>query len=494
MKHRNIMIFGTSSNVGKSVISTGLCRVFKEDGYRVAPFKAQNIALNSYVTSCGCEIGRAQAVQAEACGLDPSPYMNPILIKPAGDQNSQIILNGKVFENLNTQDPLQIKENLKLEILKAYGHIRENYEVSVLEGAGSPAEINLKKNDLVNNGMADMADAPVILVGDIERGGVFASIYGTIMLLDEKERKRIKGVVINKFHGDVDLLKSGIEMLEELIGIPVLGVLPYTEMDIDAEDSLSDKFYKSNGNGEINISVVKLKHLSNSTDIDVLNNYSGVNLRYIRKSSELGHEDLIIIPGSKNTIKDLKELNEKGISKKIIELSKSGVVVFGICGGFQMLGEIISDPFGVETDSQEVQGMDLLKLKTILKAEKITVQYSGSLLNTKGILDGMSGIQVQGYEIHHGITFGDEEPILAQDNCIKGAVKENVLGTYIHGIFDNVDFTNRFLNKIREKKGLEIQELGVNLCEIRNREYDKLAKLIREHIDIEKLYEIMQLD
>ena len=383
---------------------------------------------------------------------------------------------------------------MKFEILKAYEYITENYEVAVLEGAGSPAEINLKKNDLVNTGMAEMADAPVVLVGDIERGGVFASIYGTIMLLNESEKKRIRGIIINKFHGDKSLLKSGIEMLEKLVGIPVLGVLPFREMNIEAEDSLSDKLYKISENGDVNISVIKLKHLSNATDLDALNNYSDINLRYINKASELGFEDVIIIPGSKNTIDDLKELNENGISKKIIELSKVGVVVFGICGGYQMLGETISDPFGVESSNQEMQGLGLLKLKTILKEKKIIAQYSGHLVNTKCILSGMDGTQIKGYEIHHGITFGDEQSILESDNCVKGAVRENVLGTYIHGIFNSNDFTNKFLNKIRERKGLEIQETEIDLCDIRNQEYDELAKFLREHIDIEKLYEIIDMD
>ncbi len=491
MKHKNIMVLGTASNVGKSLITAGLCRVFKQDGYSVCPFKSQNMALNSYITKDGKEMGRAQVVQAEAAGIEPMAYMNPILLKPTTDKKSQVIVNGKVLENMSAKDYFKFKYRLKSEILKAYGYIRENYDVSVLEGAGSPAEINLKHDDIVNTGMAEMADAPVILVGDIDRGGVFASVYGTVALLEENERKRVKGIVINKFRGDLNILKPGIKMLEDLVGIPVLGVVPHAELNIEDEDSLSEKFYKKRGPGEIKVSVIKLKHLSNFTDLDALGSYSDVSVKYVSRASELGNEDIIIIPGSKNTIEDLKDLNEKGIAEKIIRLSKKGTAIFGICGGYQMLGQKVVDPHAIESDISEIPGLGILDLETVMLPEKTTIQYSGALSSTSGILADMDGVQVVGYEIHQGITNGDETAILKGENCIKGVVRGNIVGTYIHGIFDNGEFTNRFLNKIREIKGLGSYESGIDFREQKELEYDKLAKLIRGSLDMDKIYGIM---
>ncbi len=491
MEHKNIMVLGTASNVGKSLITAGLCRVFKQDGYSVCPFKSQNMALNSYITKDGKEMGRAQVVQAEASGIEPMVYMNPILLKPTTDKKSQVIVNGKVLENMNAKDYFKFKDRLKPEILKAYGYIKENYDISVLEGAGSPAEINLKHDDIVNTGMAEMADAPVILVGDIDRGGVFASVYGTIALLDESERKRVKGIVINKFRGDLNILKPGIKMLEELVGIPVLGVVPHAELNIEDEDSLSEKLYKKSEDRDIKISVIKLKHLSNFTDLDALGNYKDVSVKYVSRASELGDEDIIIIPGSKNTIEDLKDINEKGMAEKIIRLSKKGTVIFGICGGYQILGQKVVDPHAIESDIREIPGLGILDLETVMLPEKTTTQYSGSLSCTSGILAGMDGVLVEGYEIHQGITNGEETAILKGENCIKGVVNGNVVGTYIHGIFDNGDFTNRFLNKIREIKGLDSCKSGIDFREQKEREYDKLAELLRNSLDMEGIYKIM---
>ena len=502
-KHKNIMIFGTGSNVGKSIIAAGLCRIFYQDGYRVVPFKSQNMALNSFITKSGKEMGRAQVVQAEAAKIEPEVFMNPILLKPTTDRKSQIIVNGKVYKNMCAREYFAFKHNLKKEIMKAYNYIQENYDICVLEGAGSPAEINLKKDDIVNTGMAEMADAPVILVADIDRGGVFAAIYGTIMLLEESERDRIKGVVINKFRGDKSLLSNGIEMIEKLTNVPVLGVVPYVKLGIEEEDSLGIDKYNEKKDAKIKISVIKLKHISNFTDIDALSHYSDVSLKYVKSANELGNEDVIIIPGSKNTIEDMKNLIEKDIARKIIRLAKVGTTVFGICGGFQILGQKIMDLNNLESNLREISGLGLLPIETVIETEKITTQYENTLKNLNGILSGMENIKVNGYEIHQGYSYlengGKSESLKEiQKNCIfgeenlKGMVRENVIGTYVHGIFDNFEFTNNFLNKIRENKGLEYVDEKFSYSEYKDREYNKLAKVLRENIDIKKIYEIMK--
>jgi len=322
--HKNIMLMGTGSNVGKSIMAAGLCRIFYQDGYRVSPFKSQNMALNSYITKDGKEMGRAQVVQAEAANIEPESFMNPVLLKPTTDRKSQVIVNGKVYKNMDAREYFAYKHNLKKDIMAAYNHIRKNFDICVLEGAGSPAEINLKEDDIVNTGMAEMADSPVLLVADIDRGGVFAAIYGTVMLLEENERKRIKGVIINKFRGDKSLLTSGIEMIEKLTDIPVIGVVPFVPLGIEEEDSLGIDKYNEKREEKIRISVIKLKHISNFTDIDALSHYNDVSLKYVTKSSELGNEDIIIIPGSKNTIEDMKDLIEKNIGREIVRIARKG--------------------------------------------------------------------------------------------------------------------------------------------------------------------------
>jgi adenosylcobyric acid synthase len=492
VKHKNIMILGTGSNVGKSIITAGLCRVFMQDGYKTAPFKSQNMALNSFITKDGKEMGRAQVVQAEAAGIEPEVYMNPILLKPTTDRKSQVIVNGRVLENMDARDYFAFKHNLKDQIMKAYNYIRENFEISVLEGAGSPAEINLKEDDIVNTGMAEMADAPVILVGDIDRGGVFASVYGTVMLLEESERKRIKGIIINKFRGDVSLLEPGIKMLEDMINIPVLGVLPYVKLEIEEEDSLGIKNFNTKRDGKINVSVIRLKHISNFTDINALDQYSDLNIKYVTKASELGDEDMIIIPGSKNTIEDMKDLSDKGISEKISRAAKNGTVIFGICGGFQILGNKITDSHNIESSIEEINGLGLMDIETVMSAEKTTTQYTDKLSDTEGILSGGDGTEISGYEIHQGISTGTEQVIMGSSENIKGAVKGNIIGTYIHGIFDNGEFTNFLLNKIRELKGLEKVEEYFDFKEFKEQEYNKLADVIRQNLDIKKIYEIME--
>ena len=505
--HKNIMLLGTGSNVGKSIIAAGLCRIFYQDGYRVSPFKSQNMALNSYITKDGKEMGRAQVVQAEAANIEPEAFMNPILLKPTTDRKSQVIVNGKVYKNMDAREYFAYKHNLKKDIMTAYNHIRENFDICVLEGAGSPAEINLKEDDIVNTGMAEMADSPVLLVADIDRGGVFAAIYGTVMLLEENERKRIKGVIINKFRGDKSLLTSGIEMIEKLTDIPVLGVVPFVPLGIEEEDSLGIDKYNEKKEGKIRISVIKLKHISNFTDIDALSHYNDVSLKYVTKSSELGNEDIIIIPGSKNTVEDMKDLIEKNIGREIVRIAKKGTPVFGICGGFQMLGQKIMDPEKIESDLKEISGLGLLDIETVMKSDKTTTQYKNTVKNVSGILTGTEGMEIKGYEIHQGYSYpvnekneenNNSENILKNDTgCLfgeeklKGAVKDNIAGTYIHGIFDNSEFTSHFLNEVRKLKGLDRIDENFSYSDYKNREYDKLAEVLRENLDIQKIYEIM---
>lgn len=490
MKHRNIMIVGTSSGAGKSITVTGLCRAFHRDGYKVAPFKSQNMALNSYISKTGGEMGRAQVVQAMASGIEPEAYMNPILLKPTTARKIQVIVNGKSIGNMSGLEYGKFKTSLKPEIMKSYDYIRENFDISVIEGAGSPVEINIKEEDIANMGMAKMADAPVILVADIDRGGVFASVYGTIMLMTPEERARVKGVIINKFRGDVNILKPGLSKLEELTGVPVVGVMPYSDIDIEDEDSLTDRFKNSKENKGIKISVIKLKHISNFTDIDALSIQDDVTINYVTSADELGNEDMIVIPGSKNTIDDLKDIKDRGIATEIIKASRNGTVIVGICGGFQILGERVKDPYGIESDIKEIPGLGILDTETVMEKEKNTIQYTGKLVNTKGILEGLDGTEIKGYEIHQGVTVGNESSV-TEDDHIVAVVKDNIFGTYLHGIFDNEKVTRTILNRIRDKKGMEQLGEGITFDEYREREFDKLEKVVRENIDIKKIYEIL---
>jgi adenosylcobyric acid synthase len=483
MKHKNIMIYGTASNAGKSIVVTGLCRIFKQDGYKVSPFKSQNMALNSYVTDSGGEIGVAQAIQAEAAGVNPEIYMNPILMKPTSDRKSQIILNGKALQNMDAAEYFVKRKFMKEEVMKSYNYIRENYDISVIEGAGSPAEINLKQDDIVNTGMAEMADSPAILVGDIDRGGVFASIYGTIMLLTEEERKRVKGVIINKFRGDVALLEPGLKMIEELINKPVLGVLPYFEVNVGDEDSLSSKFDIVKNDGIINLSIIKLKHTSNFTDFDPLYNCKELNIKYVESGSEMGDEDIIVIPGSKNTIEDLKAIKESGIAEKIVRAVRNGKMVIGICGGYQMLGQKVIDKNGIESSLKEINGLGLFDSETMFESEKITEKYRGEIEGLSGEFSVMNGMSVSGYEIHHGITGETKERRFES----KGAV----LGTYIHGIFENDRFTSEILKIAGEKKGVEINKEIRDYKSYKESEFDKLAEIFRKNLDMDKIYKIM---
>ena len=485
------MVVGTSSGAGKSITVTALCRVLTKDGYKVSPFKSQNMALNSFVTKSGLEMGRAQVVQAYACMIEPEAYMNPILLKPTTDRKIQIIVNGKSIGNMSGIEYGKFKTSLKPEIMKSYDYIRENYDISILEGAGSPVEINIKGEDIANMKMAEMADSSVILVADIDRGGVFASIYGTIMLMSEKERARVKGVIINKFRGDINILKSGLEEIEKLTGVPVIGVMPYTNVDIEDEDSVTERFKRLQKKKGINTSVIKLKHISNFTDIDALRMVEDINIKYINSVDEMGEEDIIIIPGTKNTIDDLKELKDNGIATEIIKASKNGKVIIGICGGFQMLGEKIKDPYGIESEIKEIPGLGLLELETVMEKEKNTTQYEGKLSNCTGLLEGLEGEKIKGYEIHQGVTFGNESKVNDEDRIVTIIKGENIFATYLHGIFENEKITRNILNKVRAKKGIELQMKGITFDEYREQQLDKLEKIFRENVDIDKIYEIL---
>ena len=495
MKKANLMIVGTSSGAGKSLFVTALCRIFYKDKYKVSPFKSQNMALNSYITKDGKEMGRAQVVQAEASGLEPDVNMNPILLKPSTMNKIQIIVCGKSIGNMSGVEYNQYKKNLISVLKETYSKIENENDIVVIEGAGSPAEINIKEEDISNFAMARIANAPVILVADIDRGGVFASIYGTIMLLNEEDRKRIKGIVINKFRGNKEVLKSGFEIIENLTGVKTLGVIPYTDIDIEDEDSLSEKYksFKLNKNSnKIKISVIKLKHISNVTDIDALSIYNDVEIQFVTERSQIGNEDLIIIPGSKNTIDDLKWLKESGMAEEIIKRARTETIIFGICGGFQILGNKVKDPYHIEGDIEELNGLGLLDLETIMENEKTLVQYNGKLVVDNGILKTLNNFEIKGYEIHQGITNGNEKN-LTTDNRIIFVNRDNIIATYLHGIFNNKDFTDSLLNEIRRRKGLEEVNDNISYEEYKLKEFDKLEKLVRENVDIDEIYKIIGL-
>ncbi|WP_405350279.1 cobyric acid synthase [Fusobacterium animalis] len=495
MKKANLMVVGTSSGAGKSLFVTALCRIFYKDKYKVSPFKSQNMALNSYITKDGKEMGRAQVVQAEASGLEPEVEMNPILLKPSSMNKIQIIVCGKSIGNMSGTEYNQYKKNLIPVLKETYSKIENENDIVVIEGAGSPAEINIKEEDISNFAMARIVDAPVILVADIDRGGVFASIYGTIMLLKEEDRKRIKGIVINKFRGNKEVLKSGFEIIENLTGIKTLGVIPYADIDIEDEDSLSEKYksFKLNKNSnKIKVSVIKLNHISNVTDIDALSIYDDVEIQFVTERSQIGNEDLIVIPGSKNTIDDLKWLKESGIAEEIIKRARTKTIIFGICGGFQILGNKVKDPYHIEGDIEELNGLGLLDLETIMENEKILVQYKGKLSVNNGILKILNNFEIKGYEIHQGITQGNEKNLTTDDRTIF-VNRDNIIATYLHGIFDNKNFTDVLLNEIRRRKGLEEVNNNISYEEYKLKEFDKLEKLVRENVDIDEIYKIIGL-
>ncbi|HHW30120.1 MAG TPA: cobyric acid synthase [Clostridiaceae bacterium] len=491
-----IMIQGTTSNAGKSLITAGLCRIFAQDGYRVAPFKSQNIALNSYITEEGLEMGRAQVVQAEAAYKKPDVRMNPILLKPTSEKGSQVIVNGEVVGNINAMDYYKDKTKLISVIMKSYNSLAAENDIIVIEGAGSPAEINLKENDIVNMGMAKMASSPVLIVGDIDRGGVFASLYGTYMLQDETEKKYIKGNIINKFRGDIRILEPGIKMPEDLIPVPTVGVVPYMNLKIDDEDSLSEVFENSGVPADIDIAVIKLPRISNFTDFNAFELILGVKVRYISSEKEFKFPDLLILPGTKNTIDDLKWLRKNGIETQILKYASSGNPVFGICGGYQMLCKSIKDPYGVEGGG-EIEGLGLIDAHTVFEKEKTRTRVRGTFKYAGGIFSELNGKSFEGYEIHMGITKADG--FLSMLKCMDGSEKTdglcqgNVYGTYVHGIFDSEEVLKTIIKALYNKKGLKYNEiLSYDAKTHKEREYDKLADELRKSLDIKYIYKVIE--
>lgn len=484
-----IMIQGTASSVGKSILTAALCRIFKEDGYSVCPFKSQNMSLNSYITLSGMEMGRAQVLQAYAAGLEPEVYMNPILLKPTTDKRCQVIVNGKVHSNSSAMEYHNMKLDFKEMLKKQFNELEEKFEIIVIEGAGSPAEINLRDKDIVNMGMAEIADSPVLLVGDIDKGGVFASLAGTISLLNEDEKVRVKGTIINKFRGDLEILKPGLTMIEDITKIKCLGVVPYFRLQLEDEDGAISFNYKVLA--PIDIVVVKLPHISNFTDFDSLKTEEDVSVRFIERIEDFGTPDLLIIPGSKNTIEDLLFIRKNGLEEKIKEYSLKGNII-GICGGYQILGEKIEDPYFMETNLKEIEGMNLLNINTVFEKEKRTTRVEGA----KYTID--NSIEVYGYEIHMGISSYKEGCIPLfnikneEGSHFDGAIniQGNIMGTYLHGVFDGRDFREMILNKIRKSKGLE-EKKSLTYENIREKELDKLASLVRKSINMDEIYEIM---
>lgn len=480
-----IMVQGTMSGVGKSFLVAGLCRIFKQDGLRVAPFKSQNMALNSYITEDGLEMGRAQVMQAEAAGIKPDVCMNPILLKPTDSVGSQVIVNGEVIGNMKAREYFEYKTKLIPDIKKAFHKLESMAEVIVIEGAGSPAEINLKDNDIVNMGMAEIVDAPVLLVADIDRGGVFAQLLGTVMLLEDSERDRIKGLIINKFRGDKTILDPGITMIEERSGISVTGVLPYMDVRLEDEDSLSDRF-DNKTRGVIDIAVVRFPRISNFTDFNVFEQIDGVSIRYVTKPDELEGADMVILPGSKNTIGDLKWMRENGIESMVKKLSEN-VPVFGICGGYQMLGNTISDPNSIECGGS-INGLGLLDIDTLLQKEKTRTQKRGCINSLDGIFSSLSGLEYEGYEIHVGETTVSSDK---KDDVVINA--GNAYGTYIHGIFDQKVITSAIVDALAKKKNVSIDKNAImDYSSYKEQEYDRMADILREHLNMGEIYAMLR--
>ena len=473
-KAKPIMIQGTMSNAGKSLLCAALCRIFHQDGYRVAPFKSQNMALNSFITD-------AQVVQAEAACVKPSVLMNPILLKPTTDVGSQVIVNGEVRGNMRAADYFKYKTQLVPDILRAYDTLASEADIMVIEGAGSPAEINLKSADIVNMGMAKMASSPVLLVGDIDRGGVFAQLFGTVALLEPDERAMVKATVINKFRGDVSILAPGLDMLYDLVKVPCAGVVPYVRVDIDDEDSLSERL-AAGARKEIDIAVVSLPRISNFTDFSPFSRFSGVSLRYVKNLFEMGSPDMILLPGTKSTISDLKWLRQNGLEAAILKAASRGTPVFGICGGLQMLGQKISDPYNTEGGG-EIAGMGLLPIETVFAKEKTRTQTEGIFRDEEGLFAGLNGLYYRGYEIHMGQS-GTNAPLIRSGN---------VWGSYIHGLFDENGIAEVIVRALYDRAGLEFDENAVfDVHEYRESQYDKLADAVRGALDMDMIYRIIE--
>ena len=497
-----IMIQGTMSNAGKSLLAAGLCRIFRQDGYSVAPFKSQNMALNSFITEEGLEMGRAQVMQAEAAGIRPSVKMNPILLKPTNDVGSQVIVNGEVLGTMSARDYFKYKKKLVPDIMKAYQELSDEYDIIVIEGAGSPAEINLKNDDIVNMGMAKMAKAPVLLVGDIDRGGVFAQLIGTVDLLEPSERDMVKGLIINKFRGDKTILDPGVKMLEERSHIPVVGVAPYMNIQVEDEDSLTERFDRKQSAGLIDIAVIRVPRISNFTDFNPFESVEGVSLRYVQHVSELKNPDMIILPGTKNTMEDLLWMRENGLEAAVLKAAAAGCIVFGICGGYQMLGDTLSDPYHVEAGGK-IRGMGLLPMDTVFASKKTRTRVTGQFLPMPGTFAALSGVSLEGYEIHMGESVRKEGILPAtklmvvgnqpEETKTEGAFHENVCGTYVHGVFDKEEVVETLIRILGERKGIDVSSMtGIDFAAFKETQYNILAAELRKHLDMKKIYSILE--
>lgn len=498
MGAKSLMIQGTMSGVGKSLLVAGLCRVLAQDGVRVAPFKSQNMALNSAITADGLEIGRAQAMQAEAAGIDPTAAMNPVLLKPTTDTGSQVILHGKPLGTMQAREYFRFRHTLKEPIMKAYRELQRDYDVILIEGAGSPVELNLKRDDIVNMGLARMTSSPVVLAGDIDRGGVFAQLVGTLMLLEDDERRLVKATIVNKFRGDPTLFSDGMRILRERTGLPVAGLMPYVQVDLEDEDSVSERLNMRGRRGLVDIAVIRLPKISNFTDFIALEAVEGVGVRYVEDPHELGHPDLVIIPGTKATLADLRWMRTTGMEVAVVRVARSGVPVLGICGGYQMLGEAVIDPRGMEGGGEE-RGLGLLPVRTTFCKEKRQTQVAGSFMEVEGPLSVLAGTEVRGYEIHMGLTertggapllrLRDLDGEVTEDGC----QAEGVYGTYLHGLFDTEGASTALVRALLRAKGLDsVQVSSQDMRAYKQRQFDVLADGIRANLNMRLIYDIIE--
>ena len=489
-KARCIMVQGTMSGAGKSLLCAALCRIFAQDGYRTAPFKSQNMALNSFVTRDGLEMGRAQVVQAQAAGVEPDVRMNPILLKPSSDIGSQVIVNGEVRGDMPAKEYFRRKKALIPDILRAYDNLASEFDIIVIEGAGSPAEINLKADDIVNMGLARLVAAPVLLAGDIDRGGVFAQLYGTVELLEPDERARICGLIINKFRGDVEILRPGLAMLEEKTRLPVVGVVPYLKVDIEDEDSLSERLQQKNAVKPLDVAIVRLPHISNFTDFMPLEQHPLLGVRYVQAARELGMPDLIILPGTKNTVNDLLWLRQCGLETAVQKLARRGTPVLGVCGGYQMLGGMLDDSAGTESGRpQTLRGLELLPTRTVFTLEKRRAQVTATATAP------FAGAALTGYEIHTGRTTVEGAPFCTlADGTPDGCVQGSVFGTYLHGLFDSGELTEKLAALLCRRKGLAPETAApLTMQAYREQQFDLLADGVRRALDMSAIYAAMGL-
>ena len=489
-KARCIMVQGTMSGAGKSLLCAALCRIFAQDGYRTAPFKSQNMALNSFVTRDGLEMGRAQVVQAQAAGVEPDVRMNPILLKPSSDIGSQVIVNGEVRGDMPAKEYFRRKKALIPDILRAYDDLASEFDIIVIEGAGSPAEINLKADDIVNMGLARLVAAPVLLAGDIDRGGVFAQLYGTVELLEPDERARICGLIINKFRGDVEILRPGLATLEEKTRLPVVGVVPYLKVDIEDEDSLSERLQQKNAVKPLDVAIVRLPHISNFTDFMPLEQHPLLGVRYVQAARELGMPDLIILPGTKNTVNDLLWLRQCGLETAVQKLARRGTPVLGVCGGYQMLGGMLDDSAGTESGRpQTLRGLELLPTRTVFVLEKRRAQVTATAAAP------FAGAALTGYEIHTGRTTVEGAPFCTlADGTPDGCVQGSVFGTYLHGLFDSGELTEKLAALLCRRKGLAPETAApLTMQAYREQQFDLLADGVRRALDMSAIYAAMGL-